>query len=109
MSIFLQLGENNEVLVEHGHFVLSVLQWLDPAEDPHIAFQMRDLLLLNLSDKFILVQVRLHVLEAALHHLDLALQLIVLLLVLLVEQLHLFVQFLLHHLLELLLHLLYLA
>lgn len=57
LRILLQLGKSNQVLVKHVDLLLLKVDWFDSAKDSHVAFQVRDLLLLNFSDQFILVQV----------------------------------------------------
>ena len=50
VCILLQLRESNQILIEHGQLILGVVDGFDPAEDSHVSFEVRDLLLLDLSD-----------------------------------------------------------
>ena len=104
LRILLQLRERDEVLIKHVDLFLLKVHWFDSTENAHVAFQVRDLLLLNFSDQFVFVQVRLHVLEATLHLLDFALQFLVLFLVLAVEHGHLLLHLIFHHAFEFRLH-----
>jgi len=76
LPIVEQLREANEV---------ALLRGLNSGEDPHVALEVDNLLLLDLSDLFVLVHIGLQVLEATLNHLDLVLQVFVLFLVLFIE------------------------
>lgn len=104
LGILLQLRKSYEVLIKHVDLLLLKVDWFHSAENAHVSFQVRDLLLLNFTDELIFVQVGLHVLEAALHLFDFTLQLFVFFFVLAVEHGHFLLHLIFHHALEFDLH-----